>query len=51
MVPRTATLLANVERKMGVLCGRGKINVRNGSQHKKKANASLGLDVGLKRVK
>ena len=52
MVPRTGTAEpTEVERETGVLCGQCKINVRNGSQHKKEANAKFGFDICLKWVK
>ena len=51
MVLRTVTTEATeVERKTGVLCSRCKINVRNGSQHEKEANAKFGIDVCLEWV-
>jgi len=51
MVTRTPMRASEIVRKTGVLCSRGKINVRNGSQDNEEANTSLGLNVGLERIK
>ena len=50
MVTRTPTRASEIVRKTGVLRSRGKINVRNGSQDKEEANASLGFNVGLEWI-